>query len=116
MPHWKIPTILQNFDIFIALSRYDPESFGVATLEASVTGLPVVFSNVGGLPETVKDKITGIVIDNENPLAASNAMSKLANDSELRPHLGRNGRSRVKAQYNWRDSISKMLKIYERLI
>jgi len=42
-------------DVYVALSRLDSESFGVAIIEASACGFPVIVSDVGGLPEVVKD-------------------------------------------------------------
>ena len=51
IPHGQVPKWLNKFDIYCAPSTLDSESFGVAVVEASACGLPVVVSRVGGLPE-----------------------------------------------------------------
>jgi glycosyltransferase involved in cell wall biosynthesis len=111
-PHVEIPTILQNFDVYMALSRLDSESFGVAVLEASAVGLPVIVTNVGGLPEVVENNVSGFVIENESVAEAANVMSKLANSKQLRDTMGQNGRQRVIDHYNWEKSVSKMIGLY----
>ena len=54
----------QSLDVFVALSRR--ESFGVAALEAQACGVPVLVSNVGGLPEVASPK-TGVIVDQNTP-------------------------------------------------
>ena len=58
VPHDEVPSYLRKIDVYVALSRY--ESFGVAVIEASACGCPVVVSDVGGLPEVVHDGDNGI--------------------------------------------------------
>ena len=53
-------------DVYVALSRLDSESFGVAIIEASACGIPVIVSDVGVLPEVVKDGETGMIVEKEN--------------------------------------------------
>ena len=51
-------------DIFCAVSL--SESFGVAVLESSACGKPVIVSNVGGLPEVVDNAKTGFIVESKN--------------------------------------------------
>ena len=112
--HEKVPAILNTFDIYAALSTI--ESFGVAILEASACEIPVVVSNVGGLPEVVEDGKTGYIVPALDPLAASIAFEKLALDSSMRTAFGSNGRQFVVTNYSWKESISIMLKLYNKII
>jgi glycosyltransferase involved in cell wall biosynthesis len=103
-------------DIFVAASRRDSESFGVAVLEASATGLPVVVSDVGGLPEVVQDKITGLIVPSENPLALARALYSLICDKKLRRNLGQAGIKRVEKKYRWQKSVEQMSNIYMEIL
>src|SRR5699024_11469851 len=64
VPNEEVPSYLNQIDIFTAFSR--SESFGVAVLEASACELPVIVSDVGGLPEDVQQGDTGYSIQLEH--------------------------------------------------
>ena len=105
-----VPRFLNGLDVFCAPSRY--ESFGVSVLEASACGLPVVTSNIGGLPEVVKDGNTGFLVANESPDAMADCLDRLYDDESLRLRLGKAGRVFVGDCYNWSDSLDIMEGIY----
>lgn len=111
-----VPDYLNMFDIYVALSTLDSESFGVAIVEASACEKPVVVSNVGGLPEVVDDKKTGFVVESRNAEAAAVAIEKLILDENLRVSMGKAGRKRVKELYNWDDNVSLVIEIYDKAI
>ena len=93
VPNDRIPSILQEMDIFVALSR--SESFGVAVIEAQACALPVVVSDVGGLPEVVVDGCTGVIVPEKNIPDARQNFIELILDEELRLKMGRAGRKFV---------------------
>lgn len=103
-----------QLDIYVAVSI--KESFGVAVLEASACSKPVVVSNVGGLPEVVDDEQTGYIIEKENPAALAAALEKLILDPELRFRMGKNGREKVIREFDWNNSVNRMISIYESLV
>lgn len=106
VPNADVPNVLRSLDVFVALSNR--ESFGVAVLEASACGLPVVVSNVGGLPEVVRDGITGFVVPPNDPQAAADRILQLALDDTLRSTLGLNGRKFVVEHYEWNVCSERM--------
>src|SRR5690606_38202825 len=75
VPHDDVQQQLQLIDIYVAASR--KESFGVAVIEASACGLPVVVSDADGLSEVVDDGVTGLVVRGASPLALANAIELL---------------------------------------
>lgn len=116
IPHTQVPNELSRFDIYVALSRLDSESFGVAIIEASAAGRPVIVSDAGGLPEvTLQDK-TGLIIPRENPQAAADAMERLVLNPQLRQQLGQTGKEHVEQTYNWSTCIEKMTAVYRQVI
>ena len=108
----EIPNFLNSLNIFSALSRLDSESFGVAVVEASSCGLPVVVSDVGGLPEVVINSKTGFIVDKDDLTEISNYFLKLYRDKNLRTKLGCFGRINVKENYDWKQNVNHMRKIY----
>lgn len=112
----QVPTELSKIDIYVALSRLDSESFGVAIIEAGAAYRPVVVSNVGGLPEVTIENVTGFIVPKENPQIASEAIEKLVLDPELRKEMGVAGRKHVEASYSWNESLDIMIRLYKEVI
>lgn len=92
------------------------ESFGVAVLEASACCKPVIVSRVGGMPEVVDENETGFIVEKQNPEAIAKALKKLVDNSVLRSEMGKKGRNKVINEFNWNDSVKKMLSIYNELL
>jgi len=106
VPHSEVPKILNQFDVYVALSR--SESFGVAVIEASACGLPVVVSDAGGLPEVVKEKETGFIVPRNSPNKACNALLGLLIEPDMREKMGQKGIEHVKKRYEWNFCVKKM--------
>ncbi|MFH2499732.1 glycosyltransferase [Morganella morganii] len=112
IPHNQVPSELSKLDIFVALSRLDSESFGVAVIEASAAKKPVVVSNVGGLPEVVKDNKTGFIVSKNNHFDAADAIEVLVKSQDLRESMGNNGANFVAEHYEWKSCVKKMIDLY----
>jgi len=115
VPHAEVEHWLNGMDIFVAVSRLDSESFGVAVLEASACELPVVVSDAGGLPEVVADGVTGLVVPRDDPVALTEALEQLVDDADLRRAFGVAGRQRVQRLYEWSHSVDRMMSVLEAL-
>jgi len=115
VPHREVPQWLNRFDVYVAVSRLNSESFGVAVLEASACGLPVVVSDAGGLPEVVIDGETGLVVPREDAAALAAALRELIDAPALRARLGRAGRARVERNYEWQQAVDRMLGCFDAL-
>ncbi|MCZ0756423.1 glycosyltransferase [Anoxybacillus sp. J5B_2022] len=116
VPNTDVPKYINKMDIFAVPSTEDSESFGVAAVEAMACGVPVVVSNVGGLPEVVKKDVTGLIVPKENPDALADAFKRLLSDADLRHQMGENGIQHVKEHYHWIDNANSMLKLYEQTL
>ena len=112
--HDQVVQKLEKMDIFVALSRR--ESFGVAILEASSCGLPVVVSNADGPAEIVVNGETGFVVERDNAEAAAEHIYQLVIEQGLRQILGKAGRAHVEKEYMWSQSINLMVDAYKQTI
>ncbi|MBL7086416.1 MAG: glycosyltransferase [Candidatus Cloacimonetes bacterium] len=110
----NIPQILNKIDIFVMPSF--SEAFGVAALEASAVGIPVIGSQVGGIPEVIEDGVTGILVPPGNVEALINALEKLVKSPELRYEYGNNGWKFVQKRYVWEDNVNELLAEYKNII
>jgi L-malate glycosyltransferase len=114
LAHERVPDAMRGFDIFAMPSLY--ESFGVAALEASACGVPVVASRVGGVPETVIDGKTGLLVRPADPESLAQALATLIHDRSLRVRLGDAGREFVAHSYGWETCVRKMEDLYVRIL
>ena len=99
---------LQAMDIFALTSR--SEGMPQAVLEASVMGLPVVASRVGGLPEVINDGVTGILFEPGDDQGIATALCDLIADPQRRRELGAAAKARVQVNF----SVTRMAGEYQR--
>jgi len=111
-----IARLLSSFDIYVMPSISDSETFGVSALEASATGIPVVGTRVGGIPEVVIHERTGILVEKNNIYSLIEALEKLIESKELRIKYGNTGREFVKENYRWRDSVELKVEKYSKVL
>jgi len=93
LEHTRIKFLLYQSHTFVMLSLC--EALGVAALEAQATGLPVIASRVGGIPEVVLDGKNGLLVPPKNASALAAAIIRLVNDSEFRQQIGHTGQEFV---------------------
>jgi glycosyltransferase involved in cell wall biosynthesis len=111
--HQRMPAFLQSLDVFVLPSLH--ESFGVAAVEAAAVGLPVIASDVQGLPDVVVDGVTGVLLPAKDVAALARAISVLATDRAKRETMGEAGRRVVAERYDWAENARRMECIYEGL-
>ena len=95
----------KSADIFCLPSTNMAESFGIVNLEAMASGIPIVGSNLGGIPDIVKEGENGLLAKPCDHQSLANAILRLLNDNDLSQEMGNNGRKMVE-DYTW-DKIAK---------
>ncbi|MCR5185527.1 MAG: glycosyltransferase family 4 protein [Clostridia bacterium] len=95
----QVATEYANMDIAVFPSNV--ESFGVSTIEAEASGIPVIVSNVPGLLETTIPNESSIVVESKNPSELAEAIMSLYNNPDLRKKMGTKGREYVLEKYEY---------------
>ncbi len=97
-------------------SKGDTEGLGVVLIEAMELGLPVVASNVGGIPDVVVDGISGILVPEKNPEALASAFKKLSSDAGLVRDLLAGAQKHIAACFSWDKIIERQIQTYNKCI
>jgi len=88
------------------------EGLGLVILEAMSVGLPVVATNVGGIPEVVKDGYNGLLFEPRNWKDLAEKITFLLNDDEMRERMGKNAKKSVHGM-TWTKTAREYTRIYE---
>jgi glycosyltransferase involved in cell wall biosynthesis len=103
---------MQAADCFVCPSLW-AEAAGLVNLEAQASGLPVIASNVGGIPEYVADGITGLLFPAGDARELAERVRCLLHDTPLCERLGKAARARVVKQFSPAARLDDMLAIYQ---
>ena len=109
--------LYNSSDLFVLPSIVDSqgntEGLGVVLLEAMACGLPVVGSNIGGIPDIIQDGETGLLVPEKNITELSNTILNLVENEELRKKLAINGYNRVREKFSWEKIAESYINVYE---
>lgn len=97
-------------DVFLMPSR--KEGLPFALLEAGIARLAVVASRTGGIPELIKDGVTGILVPPENPQALADALDTLIQETALRTRFGDALHAHVTDKYSESSMIRETFRVY----
>lgn len=92
------------------------ENCPLALLQAMASGVPVVASRVGGVPEVVRDGVDGLLVEAGDEAALASALGRLAADRDLRSRLGDAGRRRVRDGFTLDQCVDGLLVSYARAV
>ncbi len=109
-----VKELMVSSKIFVLPSRW--EGFGIVIIEAMSNMLPVIATNVGGIPELIEDGKDGILVPPENPKALARAISNLLENEELREKLSKAAYRKVREKYSIDTYSVHMLDFYKSLV
>jgi len=109
-----IPELLKISDIFVLPSLQ--EGFPLAVIEAMSTGLPVVATSVGGVPEVIEHGETGLLIPLGNPEALSDAIMILLKDEKIGKEIGRQGQKVISENFVSDKMVAEIDQLYSACI
>ena len=106
--------IIKSSSMVVVPSRM--ESLPTTVKEAFYLNVPVIGTDVGGIPELIKNNETGIIIPPENPSKLAQAVNELLSDKEKAEKLATNGNVFVKNNMTWNVVLPKYIEFYEDLL
>lgn len=92
------------------------EVFGFVALEAMAAGKPVIASHVGGLPEVVRDRMTGLLVRPGSVPELVEAIERLTQDPDFAQTLGQAGRERAECEFNMERHYEGLMRVYAEAI
>ncbi len=92
------------------------ESFGVSVLEAQACGVPVIVSDVGGLPEVIRDEETGYIIKSGDYHELAEKILYLYENKDIRIKMHDATRKFVRSFYQWQENAEVMEDVYQKFL
>jgi glycosyltransferase involved in cell wall biosynthesis len=110
-PDKKLPKLYQAADVFAFSTFYEHHPFAI--LEALSTGLPVVTTNVGGIPETIESGKNGFLCEPFKPQQLSDKILYLLEHPAEASEMGLQARKTIEERFDWRIVVKDVLKVYD---
>ena len=111
-PQTPLRRRLAAANVFVLPSVIDPDggmdNLPTVIMEAMATGLPVVSTNLGGIPEMVVENETGFLVQPGNVVAMADAIEKVISDCSFAARLGRCGHERAQALFSIEKNVREL--------
>lgn len=109
-----VNALLREMDVFV-LPSFE-EALGTSALEAMAAAIPVVATDIGGIPEAVIDGVTGILVSPGDADALADAITKLIQNKSMARKMGEQGRQRVEEHFSVEKMVEGMYDLYISLL
>ena len=108
IPHQDIPQYMAECDVFVLPSR--AEGLPIVLIEAGAAALPVVATEVGGIPEIITNGSSGILVQPNNATSLANALQRVLQNDELAATLGTELRSQAQ-RFTWKRAAHQFVAV-----
>ena len=106
-------SVYAALDLVVAPSRW--EGFGMMLIEAMAAGRPIVATRVGAIPEIVRDRRTGVLVEPRDAQALARAITGMLDDPQRRIAMGEAGQLES-IRYGWSNATAQTAAVYERAL
>ncbi|MEW6169946.1 MAG: glycosyltransferase [Candidatus Omnitrophota bacterium] len=112
----EIKQLLQESAVFIMSSVWDEQDgqdgIPIVLMEAMAAGVPVIGSNISGIPELIQDGQTGLLVEPGNVVDLAKKIELLLNDKDLQARLAKAGRRKVEEEFDIHKSVEKLIEVF----
>ena len=116
----NLEELYRKADIFVLPSIVDDagytEGLGTVLLEAANFSVPSIGSNIGGIPDIIIDRKTGLLVPQKDPASLAEAVKTLAGDPVLCRELTENAQKHLKENFSWKIITEKFFDIYSQAL
>lgn len=120
VPHDRMTELLRQADLFclpsLTTKEGNQEGIPNAIKEAMATGMAVVSTKHGGIPELVTDGEEGLLVPERNAAKLASAIESLIEQPELRIAMGKKGRDKIERHFDAAKQVQRLESIYKRLL
>jgi glycosyltransferase involved in cell wall biosynthesis len=109
-----VPDLLADSQVFVLSTHY--EGAPISILEAMRCGLPIIATNVNGIPEQVADRVTGLLVPHQDVNALADAISRLIDDPLTRHQMGVAGKQKFLQEFTVEQMVDKTELVYRSIL
>jgi glycosyltransferase involved in cell wall biosynthesis len=109
-----VPNVLASLDVLV-LPSFAHEGIPQIILQAQAMARAVVATTVGGIPEVVKDGVTGLLVPPRDPVKLAEKIRAVLDDADLRKRLGQAARANIEQKHSLDAMGERLLGLYEKL-
>jgi glycosyltransferase involved in cell wall biosynthesis len=117
LPHDEVAEFISGLDVFVLPCKQDSngdmDGIPVVLMEAMLCEIPVISTELSGIPELVINDISGLTVSPENAIELSLAISRLMDSPEMKLHLVTGGKKRVKDEFLLNKNVAKLLDLIQ---
>jgi glycosyltransferase involved in cell wall biosynthesis len=117
IPYDQVPPLFQEMDLLVVPTQTTKrirEQFGRVLIEAMASGVPVIGSTCGAIPEVIGN--AGLIFQEGDCAALAGAIKEMLADATLRRRLANEGRARVEANYSWNVVAEKTFRLFNHVL
>jgi glycosyltransferase involved in cell wall biosynthesis len=111
-----VPEIIRASDVSVLCSYPVVETFPMSVLESFSSGVPVIATSVGSIPEMIDDGEDGILIESDDESGLAEALLFLYNHQGVRQEMGKKGRIKVAGRYSRKRMVEAYVEMFNQLV
>jgi glycosyltransferase involved in cell wall biosynthesis len=120
VPQAELPRLYSAADVFVLpsiISRTgETEGLGVVLLEAMACGTPAIGTDIGGIPDIIKDGETGFLVRQKDPDDLASKVIEIFDNEKLRREMRQNALDHVRKRFSWPTIAVQFKRVYEETV